>query len=387
MRPESEVELAEMVAGAGGGLRICGGGTRPIGRPFEGQTLSTAGLSGIVLYDPGALTLVARAGTPLSEIESTLAQENQRLAFEPMDHRGIFGSVGDSSIGGVVAGNVSGPRRIQAGACRDYVLGVRFVDGMGQVIKNGGRVMKNVTGYDLAKLMTGCHGTLGVISEVAFKVLPQVEVTASVVLDGLSDARAVQAMARALGSPFEVSGAAHVPVGAAGAVGAAGTEPGDAPPQTFLRLEGFESSVAYRAQQLAHLLAEFGPVEIVTDQAVVLAQWRALRDVALLHDTVGDVWRLSVKPSDAPGVVAQLGAKAMQYDWGGGLIWALLPAGCDARARLQDFAGHATLIRASMDTRRDLAVFHPEPAPLAAISNGLRQKFDPRGILNPGLMG
>lgn len=374
MQPGSESEVAQLVAEAAGGLRICGGGTRPIGRPVEGELLSTAALSGIVLYDPGALTLVAQAGTPLSEIDARLAEEKQRLAFEPMDHRGLLGSAGESSIGGVVACNVSGPRRIQVGACRDYLLGVRFVDGRGQVVKNGGRVMKNVTGYDLVKLMAGSYGSLGVLTEVAFKVLPQVEVSATLVLAGLDDVQAVQAMAQALGSPFEVTGAAHVPKGA------------DGKARTFLRLEGFEQSVAYRGERLAQLLAGFGPVEIITDQAVVLQHWRALRDVELLHNTQGDVWRLSVTPSAAPGVVARLGALAVQYDWGGGLIWALMPAGCDARARLQGVAGHATLIRASAQTRQDLAVFHPQAAPLAAISRGLRQKFDPRGILNSGLM-
>ena len=172
MTPETEAELAAIITGAEGPLRIEGGGTRPIGGASNGARLSTSAMTGVELYEPGALTLVVRAGTPLDEVEATLAAEGQRLAFEPMDHRGLLGTSGTPTIGGVVAANVSGPRRIQAGACRDFLLGVRFVDGQGRIIRNGGRVMKNVTGYDLVRLMAGSYGTLGVLTEVALKVLP-----------------------------------------------------------------------------------------------------------------------------------------------------------------------------------------------------------------------
>ena len=358
MKPCNEKELSEAIAGATGPLRIVGGGTR--GVFVEGDDLSTAALTGISLYDPGALTIVAGAGTPLAEIEAALAVEGQRLPFEPMDHRGLLGTSGAPTIGGVVAANISGPRRIQAGACRDSLIGVRFVDGTGTVLKNGGRVMKNVTGYDLVKLMAGAYGTLGVISEVAFKVLPDVETSACVVVHGLSDEQAVAMMSRALASPFEVSGAAHD--------GA----------RTLLRLEGFAASVAYRTGQLQTLLVDFGEVEVADDPAQI---WHDVRDVALLSGRTGDVWRISVKPSDAPGLVAGLDAQAVLYDWGGGLIWALVAQGTDVRARIGDVRGHATLVRGT-----GFARFQPEAEPLAAISAGLRAQFDPRGILNAGLM-
>ena len=370
MQPASETELAEAVRGARGPLAIRGGGTRGIGRPVAGEALSLAALSGVVLYEPAALTLVVKAGTPLAEVEAVLAGEGQRLPFEPMDHRGLLGSAGASTVGGVVAGNVSGPRRVQAGACRDALIGVRFVDGSGVVVKNGGRVMKNVTGYDLCKLMAGSHGTLGVLSEVAFKLLPAPEASASLRLEGLADRDAVAAMASALTSPFEVTGAAHLH--------------GEG---TFLRLEGFEAQVAYRAGRLAERLAGFGAVTVERDPEAVAARWAAIRDVAAFHGRAGDVWRVSVKPSDGPEVAARAGAEAVQYDWGGGLVWLLMPEGTDLRARLEELGGHATLVRAAPETRARIAPFPPEPAPVAALSAALRAKFDPRGVLNPGLMG
>jgi glycolate oxidase FAD binding subunit len=368
MRPANETELAEAIRAAAGPLRVRGGGTREVGRPVAGEVLETGGLSGITLYEPGALTLVAGAGTPLAEVEAALAAEGQRLPFEPPDWRGLLGTTGDSTLGGVVAANASGPRRLMAGACRDSLIGVRFVDGRGTVVKNGGRVMKNVTGYDLVKLLAGSWGTLGVLTEVAFRVLPVPESAATVILPGLGVAQAVAAMATATGSPFEVSGAAWSPQGA------------------MLRIEGFAASVAYRAGRLCDLLAPFGPVEVEEGREAVAARWRGIRDGAAFAGRPGDVWRLSVKPSDAPGIVARIGAE-VRLDWAGGLIWALAEPGTDLRARIGAFAGHATLMRAAPETRAKIAPFQPEPAPLAALADGLRAQFDPRGLLNPGLMG
>lgn len=361
MTPESEAALSELVREAEGPLRIVGGGTRPVGR-VVGEVVSTAGLSGISLYEPGALTIVAGAGTPLREIEAALAAENQRLPFEPMMANAVLGTDGVSTIGGVVAANVSGPRRIQAGACRDSLIGVRFVDGRGDIIKNGGRVMKNVTGYDLVKLMCGSYGTLGILSEVAFKVLPGIEATSTVEVAGLDDGQAVAAMSAALGAPYEVSGASHDPNRGV----------------TMLRLEGFVNSVAYRAAELSKVLARFGDVS-VNDAA----DWDAVRDVVKFAGGAGDLWRISVKPSDGPKVGAALDGAKLLYDWGGGLVWAEVPAGTDVRAAVSGISGHATLMRGVGSG----PVFEPEVGPLAVISEGLRKQFDPRGILNAGMMG
>jgi len=374
MRPETEVDLAEAVADADGPLRIVGGGTRDIGRPVAGVRLEV-GLSGVKLYEPGALTLVVGAGTPLAEVEALLAGEGQRLAFEPMDHRALLGRDGTPSIGGVVAGNISGPRRVQVGACRDFLLGVRFVDGRGQVLVNGGRVMKNVTGYDLARLMAGSWGTLGVLSEVSLKVLAAPEAEATLVMGGLEADAGVAVLSRALGTPYEVSGAAFLGG------------------QVRLRLEGFADSVTYRASALRGVLAGDWRLEEGKASADL---WREVRDVTPFAGRVGAVWRLSVKPSVGPDLVAGIAAQGRAveavYDWGGGLVWLLVDEAGDAgqravRDEIARLGGHATLLRAGDETRARLAVFQPQPAPLAALSAQIKQKFDPRGILNPGLMG
>lgn len=353
MRPSSEAELAAIIRSANRPFTVQGGGTRRLG-PLDAEALDTTGLCGITLYEPGALTLVAQAGTPLTEIDATLAAHGQRLPFEAPDLRGLLGRQGASTIGGVVAANASGPRRIQAGAARDSLIGVRFVDGTGTVVKNGGRVMKNVTGIDLVKLMAGSQGRLGVLTEVAFKLLPVPEASATLVLQGLDDASAIAALSAALTSPFDVTGAAHWPQRG-----------------TFVRVEGFATSVAYRSTELQRKLAGFGTVTLADDDP-----WPAIRDVAPLHGTHGDVWRLSTTPSEAPALVARIAPQQALYDWGGGLVWLLTDPGFDLRAHIGPFSGHATLVRSTSA----LPIFHPEPAPIAALTRGLRAKFDPRGL-------
>ncbi|QDC11682.1 FAD-binding protein [Oceanicola sp. D3] len=366
MEPASEAELAEALAGAGSPVSVRGGGTRGI--VAEGAALRYAG-RGISLYEPGALTLVAQAGTPVAEIEAALAAEGQRLAFEVPDMRGLLGTEGESTIGGVVAANASGPRRVSVGAARDFLLGVRFVDGAGRVVQNGGRVMKNVTGYDLVKLMAGSHGTLGVLTEVSLKVLPKPEVAGVLSIDGLSVGDAVAAMSAALGTPWEVTAACHTDLSA------------NDRPSTQLRIEGMQASVTYRLDRLKAHLAPFGEVETTLSDT---HDWPWFRDVERFAGGEEDVWRLHCKPSDAPGLAARLpeGAKVM-LDWGGGLIWAAVAPGTDLRATLGPFDGHATRVRGQGGS---IARFHPEPPALAALTAGLRAKFDPRGILNRGLM-
>ena len=364
MTVTTEAEVVEAIRAAQAPLSLRGGNTRGMAGP--GSDLSLAGLRGISLYEPGALTLVAQAGTPVSEIETTLAAEGQRLAFEPMDHRALMGCSGTPTIGGIFAANVSGPRRLAVGAARDFLLGVRFVDGQGNVIKNGGRVMKNVTGYDLVKLMAGSRGTLGAVTEVSLKVLPTPETSATLVLSGLDDAAAIAAMALAMRSPFEVAGAAH----------------DQAQGLSFLRLEGFETSVSYRTGRLKDLLAATGAELEVLDAEPSATLWRDLRDVAAFHGAAGDVWRVHCRPTEAPALAAKAGAEAHLYDWAGGLIWLRMAPGTDLRARLGRYDGHATLLRAESAAQALLPRQEPEAPGVARLTAGLRAKFDPRGIFN-----
>ena len=358
MRVSDEAELAEVLRKREALVFVQGGGTRRLG-VVAGEGIETAGLSGVRIYEPGSLTLVAGAGTAMAEVEAVLAGERQRLAFEVPDMRAMLGRVGVSTLGGVVAAGASGPRRVQVGAARDHLLGLRFVSGTGVLAKAGGRVMKNVTGLDLGKLLVGSHGALGVITEAAFRVqaLPETEATLigpRGVAEGLGLLRA------ALGTPFDVSGAAYRD-------GAA-----------LIRVEGMAGSVAYR---LRALQARLGGEWQVEEGAVSATLWRRVRDVTDFAGRDGVVWRVSVKPSDALGVVTGLDAEAV-FDWGGGLIWLLCAPQVDVRARVQG-RGHATRIRG------DAAgpVFHPQAAGVVALTRGIKAKFDPRGILGPGVLG
>lgn len=388
LTPTTEEAVAEAVLGAISAkqpLVIKGGGTRAgLGRPVQaGETLSLEKLSGVTLHEPAEMVISALAGTPLRVVEETLASKGQMLPFEPMDHRAIFGTSGEPTIGAIVAANVSGPRRVVVGACRDHLIGVRFVNGAGEIIKSGGRVMKNVTGLDLVKLQAGAHGTLGVLTEVTFKVLPRPETTASMVFNGLSDTDAVAAMSAALGSPFEISGAAHLPAGISSDQA-----------QTVLRFENFIASIDYRYKALAGALKPFGAPRRV-DGAASEALWRDIRDgVPLASPRDHALWRISVKPSDAPNVAAQiragLGNARVFFDWGGGLIWVstvpMQDAGTSAiRAVVKD-KGHATLVRAPDSIRTAVPVFEPEPTPVAALSRRIKASFDPTGLINPGRM-
>ncbi|WP_037277923.1 FAD-binding protein [Rubellimicrobium mesophilum] len=363
MTPRNEAELSGMIRSAPGPLAVGGGFTR--GGVREGEPLSVAAMSGVVLYEPDALTLVARAGTPVAEVERVLGEAGQRLAFEPMDLRALLGTTGEPTLGGVIATNASGPRRVQSGAARDFLLGMRFVDGTGMAVSNGGRVMKNVTGLDLARLLAGSHGTLGVITEVALKVLPAPEATMTLSFQGHDPGKAVACMAAALGSPFEVTGAAH------------DAEAG----VTRLRLEGFAQAVAVRAERLARKLSAWGAAEVSEGPG----DWAAIRDVADFAGRAGDVWRLSVRPSRMAEALALAGG-AQRLDWGGGRAWVLVPEGADLRGRLGPFGARAVLARASAETRAAFGTFPPEEPAVAMLSQRLRARFDPRGLFNPGLM-
>ncbi len=386
--PGTEAQAGAIVrdaAGRGARLRLEGGGTAAgLGRPAQdSDTLSARALTGVTLYEPAEMVVAARAGTPLAEVEALLAARGQMLPFEPMDWRGLYGTTGAPTLGAVAATNNAGPRRINAGAARDSLIGVRFVNGRGEAIKSGGRVMKNVTGLDLVKLMAGAHGTLGLLTEVTFKVLPVSERVATLVFPGLDEPRAVTALSEALGSPFELTGAAHLPAG----IGAPEA-------RTLMRCEGFSDSIDYRTGALRRLLKRYGQPEIV-DGAAGAALWRSVRDAApLAEPRDAALWRISTAPTRGPALAAAVAAERDArwfYDWGGGLIWLATGADGDAgagpvRRAVQAQGGHATLVRAPDAVRAAVAVFQPLAAPLMRISAGLKAAHDPAGVLNPGRM-
>ncbi|KQT09874.1 2-hydroxy-acid oxidase [Methylobacterium sp. Leaf399] len=382
---DAATDVVRDAAGRGERLRLVGGGTKAgIGRPAQDEaTLSARGLTGITLYEPAEMVVAARAGTPLAEVQALLAERGQMLPFEPVDYRPLMGSAGEPTFGAVAAANTAGPRRINAGAARDSLIGVRFVNGRGEAIKSGGRVMKNVTGLDLVKLMAGSWGTLGLLTEVTFKVLPVQERVATLVFAGLDDARAVEALATALGSPFELTGAAHLPAGVHGPE-----------PRTLMRLEGFSVSIDYRLGELRRLLQRFGAPTVVED-AQGAALWCAVRDVVpLAEPREAAVWRISTAPSHGPAVAAAIAERREArwfYDWGGGLIWLSTPATGDAgaeaiRAILKVHGGHATLVRAPDPLRAAVPVFEPLSEPLMRITAGIKAAHDPAGVFNPGRM-
>jgi glycolate oxidase FAD binding subunit len=385
LTPRDEADLVEIVAAARSAhssLAVEGRGTRArLGHAVEAErAVSLAAMTGITLYEPAELVLTARAGTPLSEIEAALAANGQELAFEPMDHSAIFGTAQRSgSIAGMVAVNASGPRRIKSGAARDHLLGFRAVNGLAQSFKSGGRVMKNVTGFDLSRGLSGSWGTLAVFTELTLKVLPRAEASRTLTLSGLTPEAATQAMAAALGSSADVSGAAHLP------------EDG----LTALRLEGTPVSIAARQDRLAAAVKPFGSLE-ARDGGPSEALWRDIRDMRPFWPDRApdmDIWRVSVAPSDGWRVAADVAAAApatrVLLDWQGGLVWLAVPAatpvGVVRAAVAARGSGHATCVRTAPDRRDD--AFAPLAPAAALLARRLKDQFDPDHVLEPGRMG
>jgi glycolate oxidase FAD binding subunit len=399
-RPRDEADVVAAIQWAvaeGKSVEIIGRGSkRGIGRAAQWDlTLDLSGLRGVTLYEPEELVLSARAGTPLAEIAALLAERGQELAFEPMDYGPILGrSVGQATLGGVLATNSCGPRRLKAGAARDHFLGVSAASGRGEHFKSGGRVVKNVTGYDLCKLLAGSWGTLAAMTEVTVKVLPRAETTATLVGFGLSDALAVKAMAAAMGSSAEVSGAAHVPAAVAPALPEVAGNQGAL---TAFRLEGVPPSVAQRSRTLAAVLKDFCAPQSLGDEASQ-SLWQAIRDVApfAAPEAVNrPLWRVSTAPMKGPQIAAQItatcAAAQVIYDWAGGLMWIMLAESDDAgapavRRTIRAAGGHATLVRAPASVRASVDVFEPQDPGLAALTRRVKASFDPQRVLGSGRM-
>lgn len=395
--PADEAGLATVIAAAAGArepLAVSGNGSKaPMLRPVQAaRSLSTRNLTGITLYSPAELVLSARAGTPLSALEQTLAEHGQQMISEPPDLHALLGTAAEPTLGGTVGANLSGPRRIKGGATRDHVLGMRAVNGEGTLIKSGGRVLKNVTGLDLCKLVAGSHGTLAVMTEITLKVLPQAERTGTVAVTGVDAATGVAALAAALGSPYSVSGAAFLPAEAAALAVSDG--PAESSGTAFVRIEEFAPSVAYRTGRLLSELGTFGRIRLI-DDAGSRTLWRNIRDALPLAAELGEnhaVWRLSVPPSLGPRVAETAAALGGRWflDWGGGLVWIAATAESVHHQAITK-AAHAAggvwmLLRAPDSLRASLDALPPLSPPLERLTRRVKAAFDPAGILNPGRM-
>jgi glycolate oxidase FAD binding subunit len=393
IKPRDANDVAEAVTSAAAKekrLELIGRGSkREIGRATQTDaTLDLSAISGITLYEPEELVLSARAATPKAKIENALQASTQPLAFQPLDYGPLLNKAADAgTIGGAIAAGLSGPRRIKAGAARDFMLGIAAVSGRGEIFKAGGRVVKNVTGYDLPRLLAGSWGTLAAMTDITLKVLPRAEDCATVLVFGLTDIRANEAMSAAMGSSCEVSAAAHLPQWPADNI-AELKSPGKA--VTALRLEGISQSVAYRKMKLEELLRPFGALGAL-DAVVSRAFWKRIRDVApFANRTERPVWKVSTTPALAPGIAAGINAATgahYYYDWAGGLLWLEMPEDKPQEGAVRTALagrGHATLIRASAAARASAEVFEPLDPVQAALSQRLKSSFDPKGVLNPG---
>jgi glycolate oxidase FAD binding subunit len=401
IRDAGDVEDAVRAAIAGEQpLEIVGHGSkRLIGQPMATNALlDLSALNAVVAYEPNELIITLQAGAPLADVKSLIDSKNQQFAFEPINTSALLGTPDIGTIGGMIGAGLAGPRRIKAGGARDHLLGAHAVSGFGDSFKAGGKVVKNVTGYDLCKLLAGSWGTLAVMTEVTLKVMPRPESERTLLLRGLDDIRANRAMTAALGSPFDVSGAAHVPNSVFRSAGSGLADLGSQRQAvTLLRLEGITASAAHRAAALAKLLAPFGAADVLEDAASA-AVWSSVRDVepfaALGPLGAWPVWRIVCPPASGGALGAQLARDTggdVIYDWGGGLIWAALPPKPDAqaalvRSRAAGAGGHAMLLRGSEQVRRNVDVFHPQNGGLAALSERVRVSFDPKAILNRGRM-
>jgi glycolate oxidase FAD binding subunit len=376
--PKTAAEVVELVADAGAAgrtLEVVGGGTkRGIGAAHGDAALSLAGLNRVIDYAPEELVLTAQAGVKLATLEKLVAAEGQMLPFEPPHLARLLAAKGQPTLGGALAANLSGPRRIRAGAARDHFLGLEAVTGRGELVKAGGRVVKNVTGYDLCKLMAGSWGTLAVLTEVTIKLLPAARTELTILLFGLDDRRAGEAMTAALTAPAEVSGAAHLPRSAAGRAPLKGELA-----VTAIRLEGFAASVAARADHLVSALKAFARADLL-DAEHSRQFWAQVREVEAFRKDSRPLWRISVPPA-VGWRVGQAVAGDVLYDWGGGLVWLLSRAEPAAvRAAVRGLGGHATLYRG------EGPAFEPMDGPLAALTARVKAAFDPAGVLNPGRM-
>jgi glycolate oxidase FAD binding subunit len=372
IRPDSADALAAIVAEAardGTRLRLRGGGSKDaIGAPTQdARIVDLRGFSGVVDYDPPELVLTVKAGTPLVEVQALVAEKGQILAFDPFDHGAMLGDAdGEATIGGIVAAGIAGPTRVSRGAARDHLLGFVGVSGRGERFVAGAKVVKNVTGYDLPKLITGSWGRLAAITELTLKVLPAPRLRLTLGVAGLDPDAAISAMARVMGSAAEVSAAAHL-------------QDWNGAPLTAIRLDGFPSSVEARAAIVTRLVDGIAP--LADDEAARL--WPAITTAAPLP-AGAPLWRIIAPAAQMSKVITAIDGTWL-LDWAGGLLWLASADDPDAiRALAAQAGGHAMLVRAEAETRALVPALHPQPQTLAALEERVRRAFDPAGVFETG---
>jgi glycolate oxidase FAD binding subunit len=376
LEPRDVAEACEAVRAAAARdevLEIRGGGSKaPFGAPRpEVRLLRTHHLAGVIDYDPRELVITVAAGTPLREVEDLLETHGQMLAFEPFEAGTFYGTAGArATIGGTVAAAIAGPRRLSAGGARDHLLGFEAVSGRGERFVAGAKVVKNVTGYDVPKVMAASWGRLALLTELTLKVVPRPPSALTIRLAGLSDTAGVRAMSAAMASAAVVAAAAHLPDTGEGA-------------STMLRLEGFEASLQARALALSAALSDFGSPERL-DPTFAAASWFDVRTPNQLAEAEV-LWRVLTPASAGADLIAALGDLVDGYvlDWAGGLQWIGLPASLDPerlRRVVASLGGHATLVRAPEALKQTASAFHPEPSGVAELSARVRAAFDPSGV-------
>lgn len=398
LRPAADWELQGIVAGLAeerATIEVIGSATkRAIGRPIRTDAcISTSSIRGTSLYEPSELVMSVRAGTSLVQVEAELAANAQMLAFEPIDLGPTTGGLkGAQTIGAVFAANLSGARRVVAGSARDHLIGVKGVNGRAETFSAGGRVMKNVTGYDVTRALTGSWGTLAILTEVTFKVLPWPEDSTTIVFLDLPDEFGIEVLCTALRLPYEVSGTVHLPATVASRLEHEGLRT-QGKALTALRLENFSRSLGYRKQALIDQLRAFGK-PLILDVHDTLNFWTEMRHLSVMPYNDNCLWRISTAPKLGPKVVTAIRrhmAAEVFYDWSGGLVWAEVPASADAgasdiRRAVAVHGGHATLIRAAPEVRAAVEIFQPLEPAVERLTRGLKATFDPNGLLNPGRM-
>ena len=397
--PDSKNEILDIIRttiNAKKSVEIMGTGSkRGWGRPNQtSELLDLSNLSAITLYEPQELVMTADAATPIQDIRHVLAENGQQLAFEPPNLSPLYGGSEDiGTIGGIIATNLSGPRRIQTGAARDFCLGFEAISGQGEEFKSGGRVVKNVTGFDLAKLLSGSFGTLAVMVSVTIKTLPRPEKTRTALVYGLDDKRGIQALSESLRGSFEVNAAAHIPAEIAEKSSVSRIN-GRAKSVTAVRLQGPVTSVDARCQGVQVLWKSYGEVEELHSHNSACL-WKEIRDIyPLLSNQTDQIWRISASPSQGADLVAKIRTAVeckIYFDWGGGLIWLaaegkLRGVGVIIRSALTSFGGHATLMRGSLALRLASDVFQPQAQALSRLTKSIKENFDPARVLNPGRM-